>query len=56
MMEIELIHRCRDTHAVSVPLCGDSRNDVDPVHKRAAEQIPEPVRIVGQDELGGDDL
>ena len=51
--ELEAIDRRGEGEAVGVPVTGDGAGDVDEVHHRAAEDEPERVRVVRQDDLDG---
>jgi hypothetical protein len=51
VQELQTVHGGRDHEAARVPVAGDRAGDVDEVHDRAAEDVAERIRVVGQDDL-----
>ena len=51
MQKLQTVHGRSDEQAARVPVARNRAGDVDEVHHRAAENVPERVRIVRQDDL-----
>ncbi len=51
MNEIHMIDRRRDHDVTAMPGGRDGAGEIDDVHDFAAEQIAEPVGVVGQSEF-----